>query len=103
VSVIRSQDYCYTNLQLFTGYVTHATDRAIWALRLPVLDDAQTAVARAWLNVVNRAVQALEEGGIAKYAPGMVLALTKDRKIEWQDDQYWNQYMRLCSILPGEA
>ena len=85
------------------GYVTHATDRPLWAFRLPVLQSDQVAIARAWLNVIDREVQVLEESGTAKHALGQVLSLTPDRTIEWRDDQYWAQYMRMCSNLPGEV
>jgi hypothetical protein len=102
VSAIRSRNHCCTELQLFTGYVTHATDRVLWALRLSELDDSQAVVARAWLNTIDHEVQVLEEEGTAKHAVGTVLALKKDRSIGWQDDQYWDRYMRVCSILPGE-
>ena len=84
------------------GYVTHATDRSIWAFRLPLLKDDQVAIARSWLNVIAREVEALEQEGTAKHTQGQVLTLTTDRTIEWQVDKYWDQYMRVCSALPGE-
>lgn len=84
------------------GYVTHATDRGLWAFRLPVLEGDQVAVARAWLNVIAREVDALEQHGGAKHAAGQVLALTKDRQIEWQEDKLWDQHMRMAALLPGE-
>lgn len=85
-----------------TGYVTHATDRSIWAFRLPLLQDDQVTIARSWLNVVAREVEALEREGSAKHALGQILALTEDRKIEWQADKHWDQFMKMCALLPGE-
>ena len=84
------------------GYVTHATDRPLWAFRLPALKDDQVAIARAWLNVVAREVDDLEKEGTAKHALGQVLALTKEKTIEWQEDKYWDEVMRMCTLLPGE-
>lgn len=84
------------------GYVTHATDRPIWAFRLPALKDDQVVIARAWLNVVAREVDELEKEGTAKRSLGQVLALTKDKAIEWQEDKYWDGVMKMCTLLPGE-
>lgn len=84
------------------GYVTHATDRSLWAFRLPVLENDQVAIARAWLNVMAREVEELEEHGGAKHAAGQVLALTRDKQIQWQEDSLWDQHMRMASALPGE-
>lgn len=66
------------------------------------MKDDQVAIARAWLNVVAREVDDLEKEGIAKHAVGRVLALTKGKTIEWQEDKYWDEVMRMCSLLAGE-
>ena len=68
-----------------------------------MLESDQVPVARAWLNVLYREVAALEEHGGAKFASVQVLALTKTRTIEWQEDKYWDQYMRVAANLPDEA
>ncbi|EKM58177.1 uncharacterized protein PHACADRAFT_252281 [Phanerochaete carnosa HHB-10118-sp] len=85
------------------GYVTHSTDRYLWTLRLPILEDDQAAVARAWLNVIAREVDALEEHGGAKHTVKQILALTKEKQIGWQEDKLWDQHMRAVSALPGEV
>ena len=94
---------CWTlTLLCIPGYVTHATDRSLWAFRRPMLEGDQVTIARAWLNVVAREVEALEQHGGAKHAVGQVLKLTKDKQIEWQQDILWDQHMRMVSALPGE-
>ena len=69
---------------------------------MPVLEGDQVAVARAWLNVVAREVDELEAHGGAKHAAGQILALTKDKQIEWQEDKLWDLHMRMLSALSGE-
>ena len=59
-------------------------------------------MARAWLNIIAREVDALEQHGGAKYGVGQVLTLTKDKQIEWREDKLWDQHMRMAALLPGE-
>ena len=82
------------------GYVTHGTDRALWTLRLPVLEGDQAGVARRWVSAVAEYVKRAEAGqGVPLKT---VLALTEDREIREVEDAKWDEYMRLRTTLPGE-
>lgn len=83
------------------GYVTHATDRPIWALRLPALDTAQVDVARTWLDAVAAEVKLVETQGNT-HGLQEVLTLKEDRSIGWKVDERWNGLMRLREALPSE-
>lgn len=84
------------------GYVTHASDRAIWAFRLPDLKPSQVEVARAWLDTVAAAVEVLETRGKSDKGLLEVLALKTDKDIGWVADGRWDEIMRLRTTLPGE-
>jgi hypothetical protein len=82
------------------GYVTHATDRPLWAFRLPVLEEDQVKIAREWLESVDRETKAAEKkdkpsGG----DPRDVLMLRKDKTIGWEKDSLWDEMMRLGNAL----
>ncbi|OCH89195.1 carboxylesterase [Obba rivulosa] len=83
------------------GYVTHGSDRSLWALRLPVLKPDQAAVARTWLDNISAAVVAAENGEAR--ALREVLALNEDKTVVWRPDDRWEDLMRLRIALPGEA
>ncbi|KAH8089868.1 carboxylesterase [Cristinia sonorae] len=85
------------------GYVTHATDRALWALRLPSLEPAQADVARAWLDTIAREVKELEEAGSSTRDIREILTLKEDRTIAWTEDKTWDDVVRLLKVLPGES
>ncbi|TFK87554.1 carboxylesterase [Polyporus arcularius HHB13444] len=83
------------------GYVTHATDRPLWAFRLPVLQDNQPSVARAWLASIAEYQKRAEAG---KGLPlKTILVLTESKEIREVEDAKWDEYMRLRTTLPGEA
>ncbi|KAI0084081.1 carboxylesterase [Irpex rosettiformis] len=84
------------------GYVTHGTDRALWAFRLPTLQEDQVGVARSWLDAIAREVEALEKAGKPLRTAREVLALRKDKSIGWEEDARWEHYMKLRCALPGE-
>ncbi|KII85983.1 hypothetical protein PLICRDRAFT_667399 [Plicaturopsis crispa FD-325 SS-3] len=84
------------------GYVTHGTDRVLWALRLPALDASQAIVASAWLDRIRDEVEELEQTGSSKRDAKEMLTLTEDRSISWTKDPIWDEVMRLAKILPGE-
>lgn len=89
------------------GYVTHGSDRPLWALRVPVLTTPQVDTARAWLEAINKEVENMktigpeynlgDNGGVRR-----VLALKKDASIGWAEDERWEDIMRLAKALPGE-
>ena len=82
------------------GYVTHATDRPLWAFLLPALTGDQVAVARNWLEAIDRETTTLEDA--PKRDVKDVLVLTEDRKIEWREDGRWESIMKLRGAVPGE-
>ncbi|KAJ3539758.1 hypothetical protein NMY22_g4591 [Coprinellus aureogranulatus] len=44
------------------GYVTHGTDRPLWALRLPSLTEKQQVIARKWLDTIDEGCYKMEKG-----------------------------------------
>lgn len=82
------------------GYVTHGTDRCIWALRIPTLEPDQVSIARQWLNQVF--LEMAEIAGGMKAAPKInkVLALQDDTTIGWVEDKQWDKLITLSEILP---
>ncbi|KAI0717067.1 carboxylesterase [Earliella scabrosa] len=83
------------------GYVTHATDRPLWTVRLPVLQDDQASVARSWVSTVAEYVRRAEAGqGLPLKT---VLALTEEKEIREVEDGKWDEYMRLSKVLPSET
>jgi hypothetical protein len=83
------------------GYVTHGTDRPIWAFRLRTLKDDQVPVVREWLDAVDDHVKKIEENK-TKIDPRQMLTLKADRTIGWTDDHRWDEVMRLRVVIPGE-
>ncbi|OSD05090.1 carboxylesterase [Trametes coccinea BRFM310] len=83
------------------GYVTHGTDRPLWALRLPVLEGDQVNVARRWLDTIDEYVKRAREGR-GLQAVKKVIALTPTKEIEEKEDGLWDDYMVLRKALPGE-
>ena len=81
--------------------MTHATDRVLWAFRLPALKDDQASVARAWLTTVDTYVKREEAGQVMPFKT--VLALTEEKEIQEVADEKWEVYMRMRSTLPGET
>lgn len=84
------------------GYVTHATDRPLWAFRLPTLEPAQVEVARAWLDAFAHEVKELETRGSSSRPVREMLTLKEDHSIGWTEDQTWDEVSRLLKVLPGE-
>ncbi len=81
--------------------MTHATDRALWALRLPELKDDQSTVARSWVSTITEYVKRAEAGDVL--ALKTIVTLTEDKQIREVEDTKWDAYMRLRTTLPGEA
>lgn len=84
------------------GLVTHGTDRALWAFRLPSLEEDEVDVARQWLKAIEEATQAGERGEGLKRGEREIMLLDKDRNIGWSTDERWDEVMRLLVVLPGE-
>lgn len=91
----------YNGKLISSGYVTHATDQSIWTYRVPDLASDETKVALAWLDEVAKEVEKL--GSHEQHPRGVreVLALTKDKTIEWIEDTKWDEMMRLARMLRG--
>lgn len=89
-------EFCSSSI----GYVTHGTDRALWAFR--GLTAPQVAVARAWLDAIDQAIQELESQHPDKRDWKKVLALQTDRQIEWTTDENWEDATKMRKLLPGE-
>ncbi|KAI0760613.1 carboxylesterase [Fomes fomentarius] len=83
------------------GYVTHATDRALWAFRLPSLQDDQASIARKWVSTVADYVTRGEAGQVLPLKT--ILALTEDKEIREVEDTKWDEYLRLGKALPSET
>ncbi|TBU43885.1 carboxylesterase [Dichomitus squalens] len=83
------------------GYVTHGTDRALWALRVPLLEGDQGTVARNWISAITQYVKRAEAGDTLPLKT--VVTLSEDRAIREVEDSKWDEYMRLRKTLPGET
>jgi hypothetical protein len=57
------------------GYVTHGTDRALWAFRVPDLTESQIGIARTWLTRVEEETAAVESAGKPLRGPKDILIL----------------------------
>ncbi|KAF8634657.1 hypothetical protein AX15_000796 [Amanita polypyramis BW_CC] len=83
------------------GYVTHGTDRPLWAFLAPFMTPDQLDVTRRWLKAFYDevdAVQAQKPGSIRD--PRTVLRLTRGREIQWAEDKTYDD---LLSKLDEEA
>ncbi|KAF9497822.1 carboxylesterase [Pleurotus eryngii] len=80
------------------GYVTHGTDRLIWALRLPVLDPRQADIARRWLDTIAKETRNVQHGNLSGGA-AKILILGKDGCLNWGHDGKWEDVMRLVEAL----
>ncbi|KAG9313242.1 Alpha/Beta hydrolase protein [Chiua virens] len=85
------------------GFVTHATDRCFWALRVPSLSAPQKQVAVAWLDAIDNEFKLLEREGKPTRPLNQALTLREDQTIAWQYDEKWDQLMDIAKVLPGEA
>ncbi|KAM5543541.1 hypothetical protein V8D89_002792 [Ganoderma adspersum] len=83
------------------GYVTHATDRSLWAMRLPALKDDQSTIARSWVSTIADYVKRAEAGDVL--ALKTIVRLTEDKEIREVEDTEWDKYMRLRMTLPDEV
>ena len=83
------------------GYVTHATDRVLWCYREPSLTKEQLAVAREWLDTIDKDSREIGGGGLKKDVKE-ILVLNEDKSISWRDDAQWDSLLRVAKILPGE-
>jgi len=83
------------------GYVTHGTDRCLWALRRPNLDTKQWDTANRWIEAVDKELKKVIHSG-NPHQPREVLTLKEDQSIGWTNDERWNEFMDLVDILPGE-
>jgi hypothetical protein len=83
-----------------SGYVTHGTDRVLWALRIPALEPNQVEVAKGWLNEVAEEVNRLIYGpGPTRRDVHEMLTLKEDRSIGWTKDEKWDTLMKLEKVL----
>ncbi|KIJ50395.1 hypothetical protein M422DRAFT_74458 [Sphaerobolus stellatus SS14] len=80
------------------GYVTHGTDRSLWAYRKPVLSSEQLTIARNWLSAVDSAMREAEGVGISR-AVDDILTLKEDGSIGWTKDGKWKQMEQLAEVL----
>ncbi|RDB18578.1 hypothetical protein Hypma_000327 [Hypsizygus marmoreus] len=84
------------------GYVTHGTDRSLWALRIPTLEPDQIDAAERWLERIDNETKEIEVLGKPARDVRHALTLGEGRIIEWRDDSRWDEIMVLRKILPGE-
>ncbi|KAG6889754.1 hypothetical protein C0995_014680 [Termitomyces sp. Mi166 len=84
------------------GYVTHGTDRCIWALRLPNLESNQIDIAKQWLDRIDKEVKQIEREDKPSRVTKMVLTLSAETNIEWKPDPQWDTLIELRgAILPN--
>jgi len=82
------------------GYVTHGTDRVLWALRFPSLEQDQVGIAKGWLKKVAEEVNKIMiNGGSTGLADVRnMLTLKEDRSIAWTKDEKWDALIKLEKI-----
>ncbi|KAF8549438.1 alpha/beta-hydrolase [Imleria badia] len=86
------------------GYVTHATDRCLWALRIPSLTtDHQRRKALEWLDAVDMEVKILEREDDPGRPLDQALTLREDQSIGWSHDARWEHFLTIAGVLPGEG
>jgi len=85
------------------GYVTHGTDRSLWAFRTPSLEERQIDIAKEWLDRIHAEVKELERPGEPLKDIKMVLTLREDMTIGWKEDQKWDDIMSLGGVILGEV
>jgi hypothetical protein len=83
--------------------VTHGTDRAVWAFRIPDLTTPQLDIVRSWLDAIDQATQELEHQHPKSRDLKEVLTLKIDKKIEWAVDVGWDDAMKMRKLFPGET
>ncbi|KAH6915737.1 Alpha/Beta hydrolase protein [Coprinopsis sp. MPI-PUGE-AT-0042] len=84
------------------GYVTHGTDRSLWAFRLPFLTDEQVEIARDWLNRVASEAEKLIDGSSRAPELEQVFCLRKDG-IGWETDERWEELAKLGTSILSES
>ena len=85
-------------LHLDKGYVTHGSDRAIWALRTPALEGDQIEVAKQWLDRISEEVRKMNAGESCLNSRHM-LTLKEDKTIDWTTDEKWKDILKLEGLL----
>lgn len=85
-----------------TGYVTHATDRCLWMVRIPSLYPHQKEKSLEWLDAVDREVEIVERGGHSGGPLELVVMLKEDQSIAWSEDARREQLFTIAGVLPGE-
>ncbi|KAJ3545625.1 hypothetical protein NMY22_g2360 [Coprinellus aureogranulatus] len=69
------------------GYVTHGTDRPLWALRLPSLTEKQQVIARKWLDAIDEESYKMEKGDWISQGADKMLVLDADMTIRWEVEE----------------
>ena len=92
---------CILMIHTYSGYVTHGTDRVLWALRFPSLEQDQVEIAKGWLNKVAEEVNKIRiNGGSTRLADVRnMLTLKEDRSIAWTKDEKWDALIKLEKVL----
>lgn len=83
--------------------MTHATDRCLWALRIPSLYPPGTAKALEWLDAVDKEVETLEREGPSDRPLDQALTLKEDQSIAWSQDARYERFLAIAGVLPGEG
>lgn len=84
------------------GYVTHGTDRSLWALRKPNLNSTEWDTANRWVEAIHQELNVMSHLG-NRYNHRQFLTLKEDKSIEWTSDERWDELMSMVDILPGEG
>ncbi|KAF8137391.1 Alpha/Beta hydrolase protein [Boletus edulis] len=84
------------------GYVTHATDRCLWMVRIPSLSLSQKEKALEWLDAVDKEVEILEREDHSSRPLDQALMLKEDQSIVWSLDARWNRFLAIAGVLPDE-
>ncbi|KAF8585883.1 carboxylesterase [Ramaria rubella] len=80
------------------GYVTHGTDRPLWAFRKPILTPDQLSIARAWLSAIDSGISDIETTR-APRPVDEILTLKEDGKVAWTKDKKWREMEKLAKVI----
>ncbi|KAG6865681.1 hypothetical protein C0991_000294 [Blastosporella zonata] len=84
------------------GYVTHGTDRCIWALRQPVLEPEQEIVAKQWLDRIDVELKQIENESKPSRDVKTILTLRTTTEIGWNQDEKWEALAALRRLVITE-
>lgn len=73
----------------------------LWAFRTVSLLPDQIAVAKAWIDEIDKCMKAITSDRSAQRDVRQMLTLKEDKTIAWTDDGNWDNLMKLYDDIKG--